>query len=261
MSELAQPARAARLHEDLREPRLRERLAVRLACDIVSGRTPAGSVFPSAEELVQAFGVSRTVARETVHTLSMLGLVHVQHGKRTEVLPREQWDILSAVVQEALRREGRAGPLLRDLYEFRMLIEPGAARLMAERASDQEVSELKRLAGLMSSLARETSERRLPRPVGSPFHQADWDFHHLVARASGNALVGAVIRDIREVLATLWAVSQLGPDEIAQVAEQHARVADAIARRDAAGAAEAMREHLSWASTLDLRRLGDEQGS
>ena len=47
------------------------------------------------------------MARETVQALAMLGLVNVQHGKRTEVCPPEDWDILSAIVQEALRREGR----------------------------------------------------------------------------------------------------------------------------------------------------------
>ena len=75
------------------------------------------------------YGVSRTVARETVQALAMLGMVNVQHGKRTEVCPPEEWDILSAIVQEALRREGKAEPLLRDLYEFRLLIEPQAAAL------------------------------------------------------------------------------------------------------------------------------------
>jgi DNA-binding FadR family transcriptional regulator len=255
MSELAQPARGLRLQDDIREPRLRERLAVRLACEIVSDRLPPGSVFPSAEELVQQFEVSRTVARETVHTLSMLGLVRVQHGKRTEVLPREDWNILSAVVQEALRREKRAGPLLRDLYEFRLLVEPDAARLMAERASDREVAELGRLARTMSDLAREDPEADRAWRSGSAFHVADWDFHHLVARGSGNDLLGAVIRDIREVLATLWATSRLGPEEVERVAEYHGRIAAAVARRDPAGAAEAMRDHLSWASSLDLERV------
>ena len=258
MSQLPQPASATRLHEDLREPRLRERLAVLLACEIVSGRLPAGGVFPSAEEIVQRYGVSRTVARETVHTLSMLGLVLVQHGKRTEVLSREEWDILSNVVQEALRREQRLGPLLRELYEFRLLVEPDAARLMAERGSDREIAELERLARTMSELA-EQAEAEPGRGTDPGFHAADWDFHHLVARGSGNSLLGAVIRDIREVLATLWSVSQLGPEEIKRVAEYHSRIAGAVARRDPEGAAVAMREHLSWASTLDLTRVEEPQ--
>jgi len=254
MSELAPQVRTPRLHEELREPRLRERLAVRLACEIVSGRMAPGSAFPSADDLVQRFGVSRTVAREAVHTLSMLGLVRVQHGKRTEVLPHEDWDILSDVVQESMRRENRVGPLLRDLYEFRLLVEPDAARLMAERATDREVSELERLARTMAELAAEPASQ--PESAGdAAFHAADWDFHHLVARASGNALLGAVIRDIREVLVTLWSVSRLGRDEIARVAEYHTRIASAIARRDPEGAGAAMRDHLAWASSLDLTRV------
>jgi DNA-binding FadR family transcriptional regulator len=257
MSELAPPARAQRLHEDLREPRLRERLAVRLGCEIVSGRMPPGSAFPSADDIVQQFGISRTVARETVHTLSMLGLVLVQHGKRTEVLPPEEWDILSEVVQEALRREDRVGLLLRDLYEFRLLVEPDAARLMAERGSDREVTELARLAQTMSELAQSTADDSTY-GADSGFHVADWDFHHLVARASGNSLLGAVIRDIREVLATLWSVSQLSAEEIKRVAEYHIRIASAVGRRDPEGAAEAMRDHLSWASSLDLTRVQDK---
>jgi DNA-binding FadR family transcriptional regulator len=211
----------------------------------------SGSAFPSAEDIVQQFGVSRTVARETVHTLSMLGLVRVQHGKRTEVLPPEDWDILSDVVQEAVRRENRVGPLLRDLYEFRLLIEPGAARLMAERATEREVSELARLAETMSDLAAGQAGS------DTAFHGADWDFHHLVARASGNTLLGAVIRDIREVLATLWSVSKLEPEDVTRVAEYHTRIASAIARRDPDGAAESMRDHLAWASSLDLTQMDD----
>ena len=41
-----------------------------------------------------------------------------------------------------MRREGKAEPLLRDLYEFRLLIEPQAAAWMAEHGSDEELDEL-----------------------------------------------------------------------------------------------------------------------
>ena len=91
-----------------REPRLRERLALLLAREVVSGRLAAAAAFPSTEELVARFEVSRTVAREALQTLFMLGLVRVQHGKRTEVLPMASWDILSSVVRRSAAR-GAAG--------------------------------------------------------------------------------------------------------------------------------------------------------
>ena len=88
----------------------------------------------------------------------MLGMVNIQHGKRTEVCPPEDWDILSATVQEALRREGRAEPLLHDLYEFRLLIEPQAAAWMAEHGTTTELAQLVDLVERM-----ERSSTRTPR--------------------------------------------------------------------------------------------------
>ena len=228
-------------------------LSALLAAEIVSGRIAVGEPFASSEEIVNRFSVSRTVARETVQALAMLGMVNVQHGKRTEVRPPEEWDILSSVVQEAMRREGKAEPLLRDLYEFRLLIEPQAAGWMAEYAGAEDIAELTALADRMEKLARD---------VGGLMDvmEADRSFHNLVARASDNRVVAAVSRDIREVIGTLWGFSAMDAAAAAQVAEQHQLIADAVERRDVFSAAEAMREHLLWAAQADLHGLGEPSG-
>lgn len=237
-------------HELKAPRRLSEQLTTALAGEIVSGRLAAGEQFPSTESIVSQFGVSRTVARETVQALAMLGLVHVQHGKRTEVLPENEWDILSSTVQEALRSEGRAAPLLRDLYEFRLLIEPHAAALMAEHGSDDDVH---RLGDLATEMERIVDADASPGAV----LVADREFHDLVARASENRVVLAVSRDIREIIGTLWGLSHLGPDDARTVARQHRKIADAVARRDAKGAAETMRDHLTWAAQADLHGVAE----
>jgi DNA-binding FadR family transcriptional regulator len=236
----------------LREPRrLSHQLTTLLAAEIVSERLAPGEKFPSTEAIVNRFGVSRTVARETVQALAMLGLVRIQHGKRTEVLPPEEWDILSSTVQEAMRAEGSAGPLLRDLYEFRLLIEPYAAALMAEHASEEDCARLDALASEMERIARTDAS-------ASSVLAADREFHDLVARASENRVVLAVSRDIRGILGTLWVLSRLGPAESRSVAQQHREIADAIVRHDREAAAEAMRDHLTWAAKADLHGLGEQ---
>ena len=241
----------ARRSEGLREPqRLSEQLSTLLAAEIVSGRIGIGEAFPSSEEIVTEYGVSRTVARETVQALAMLGMVNIQHGKRTEVCPPEEWDILSATVQEALRREGRAEPLLRDLYEFRLLIEPQAAAWVAEHGTAKELDELTDLVDRMERLVDAD-------PSLSDLMKADRNFHDLVARASDNRVLAAVSRDIREVIGTLWGFSSLDASDAEQVAEQHRRIADAMAARDGPGAAAAMRDHLLWAARADLHGLGE----
>ena len=240
--------------EGLREPqRLSEQLSTLLAAEIVSGRIGVGEAFPSSEEIVTTYAVSRTVARETVQALAMLGMVNVQHGKRTEVCPPEDWDILSGTVQEALRREGKAEPLLHDLYEFRLLIEPQAAAWMADQGSDRELEELGELADAMERLV--DGEASVAEVM-----VADRAFHDLLARASANRVLAAVSRDIREVIGTLWGFSALEETDTEHVAEQHRRVADAILARDAGAAAAAMRDHLLWAARADLHGLGEAPG-
>lgn len=240
--------------EGLREPqRLGHQLSTLLAAEIVSGRIGVGEAFPSSEEIVNRFGVSRTVAREMVQTLAMLGMVNIQHGKRTEVCPAEDWDILSSVVQEALRREGKAEPVLQDLYEFRLLIEPQAAGWMAESGKPKDVDELDKLTTRMEKLA-ETAVSV------SEMMEADRSFHNLVARASDNRVLAAVSRDIREVIATLWGFSNLDAEGSQVVAEQHRRIVDAIQGRDPRASAAAMHDHLIWAAAADLHGVGKPAG-
>jgi GntR family transcriptional regulator, galactonate operon transcriptional repressor len=237
--------------EGLREPqRLSQQLSTLLAAEIVSGRIGVGEAFPSSEEIVTQFGVSRTVARETVQALAMLGMVNIQHGKRTEVCPAEDWDILSGTVQEALRREGKAEPLLHDLYEFRLLIEPQAAAWMAEHGGDKEFGELGEIVERMERLVDDGASV-------SAVMEADRGFHDLVARASENRVIAAVSRDIREVIGTLWGFSALDRTDAEHVAEQHRRIADAILAHDPRAAAAAMREHLVWAAKADLHGVGE----
>ncbi len=234
--------------DELREPRLHERAAVLLCADIVSGRIAPGEPFPSADDIVERFGVSRTVAREALQTLSMLGLVLVQHGKRTEVLGSENWDVLSPVVQDALRRENKHEPVWRDLYEFRLLIEPQAAAWMAERGSASDLSALSALAAEMRVLSEtEGNARRIL--------AADRSFHRLVALGGGNCILASFSRSFWEAVSGLWEESHLTLDEMRQVARQHQEICDAIVRRDPEAAAQAMTAHLKAASSLDLDRL------
>ena len=206
----------------------------------MSGRIGVGEAFPSSEEIVNRFGVSRTVARETVQALAMLGLVSIQHGKRTEVCPQEEWDILSSIVQEALRREGTAEPLLRDLYEFRLLIEPQAAAWMAEHGSDAATS--------TSSVAPRGGDGEARADEAAPVADvmaADRSFHDLVARASENRVVAAVSRDIREMIGTLWGFSQprrTPTPSTSPSSTGRSRTRSCVATPQAAAAA--MRDHL-----------------
>src|SRR5690554_603084 len=64
-----------------------------LGTRIVSGDYAEGQVLPGDAELIARFGVSRTVLREALKTLSAKGMVEARARVGTKVLPRSRWNM------------------------------------------------------------------------------------------------------------------------------------------------------------------------
>lgn len=225
----------------LRSSKLHEQLGARIAREIVSLRLATGAPIPSEPELVAEFAVSKTVVRETVQALAAVGLVRVQHGKRTVVLPETEWNILSPLVQEAYREEDRAGGVVEELYEVRLLLEPPAARWTAERADADQLREISSIVGAMEASVEDHAI----------FLEHDRVFHFAIGTAASNRVLRAILRDIHELLNTSWSLTELSSSEVETAFGQHARIAAAIAAHDGPGAEAAMRDHLAWAAGTD----------
>jgi DNA-binding FadR family transcriptional regulator len=221
-----------------------------LCGEIVAGSLPAGSLIASEPELVATYGVSKTVVRETVQALAALGLVRVQHGKRSVVLPESDWNILSPQVQEAFRAARLAYPLVQELYDVRVIVEPQAARWTAERRSSQDCQELQQLVERMREL--------LDAEHGAAeFLDCDRQFHLVIATASANRVLRAVVRDVHELLTTSWLLTDLTAQDLRAIYQQHSDIAHAIVDRDSSRAESTMREHLEWAAAKD--RTGERE--
>jgi GntR family transcriptional regulator, galactonate operon transcriptional repressor len=224
--------------------KLHVQLAEQLSREIVSERLAAGDVVPSEPTLVAEFEVSKTVVRETLQLLAAAGMLNIQHGKRTVVNPVEQWNILSPIVQEAYRAEGLAGPMVQELFEVRLMLEPQAAKLTAERAAPTELEEIQRLVDEMGEA--------VGRKGATTFLEHDRSFHAaILGRGASNRVLHAILRDIHALFSTSWALTKLTAKQQQVVLEQHRKIAEAMVRRDGEAAAEAMREHLLWAAKTD----------
>src|SRR6266571_4421675 len=70
---------------------------------ILSGELREGEKLPTEAELCQAFGMSRSVIRDAVRTLSARGLVRVQHGQGTVVDPPGESTVADALILHLLR--------------------------------------------------------------------------------------------------------------------------------------------------------------
>ncbi len=236
------------LKTNLDAPRKHERLARRLAVDIVSGRLAEGEVIPSAERLAADFDVSRTVARETLQALGAAKLINIKHGKRTVVSPVQEWKFLDDLVQEAVGEGQVGGVLATDLLETRMALELSATRWCAERATDEQLQQILDLAE--AGLAQTAGER----PAVERLIGADLAFHGLIAEGAGNHVVAQLVMNLRRKLVTTWAVERLTAGELHKVAEEHLAVARALSRRDATEAERVMRAHFHWSVDTTLKR-------
>ncbi len=105
-------------------------------------RYPPGSKLPNENELSEAVGVSRTTLREAISFLVAQGVLDIRRGKGTfvaENLPAPGVDLTALA---GIRSRVRA----KDLFEMRLIFEPATVALACQRASDEELEQIRKKA-------------------------------------------------------------------------------------------------------------------
>ena len=207
-----------------------------LGLAIVSGEYAEGSILPPDGELLERFGVSRTVLREALKTLAAKGMIEARARIGTRVLPRNRWNLFDADVLAWFFELGPEVAFLRSLAEVRIGIEIEAAALAAERCRPEDAAAL--LAQVERMAAAETP---------AEFARHDLDFHKAVAAASGNPFMASISALVELALTAAFTISSPvnDPAALAVTVEVHRRIARAISERNPAEARQAMREAIA----------------
>jgi GntR family transcriptional repressor for pyruvate dehydrogenase complex len=202
---------------------------------ILDQALPPGALLPSQGALAEQFGVSRLVIREATRTLEARGLLQTAQGKRLVVAALSP-AALSHLLDLAIRRGSDA---LLDLIDVRLAIEVHAARLAAERSTDDD------LEGLEAAIV---AMERLPSGDPVPLVRVDLDFHFGLVRAARNNLLLLLAEALAEPLRASRIQSFRGLRNrglgVDFVVAAHRAILDALRARDPEGAAQAMSEHL-----------------
>src|SRR5438046_5262201 len=109
---------------------------------IVQGELEAGDPLPTEDELSGELSVSRTVLREAIKVLAAKRLVESRPKTGTRVRQRAEWNLLDPDVLAWQLEAGPSPQFLEDTVELRAIIEPAAARLPAEPATDEQIADL-----------------------------------------------------------------------------------------------------------------------
>ena len=178
---------------------------------IVSLELAPGGVIDE-RQLIERLEIGRTPVREALRRLAQERLV--------EVYPRRGMFVTGVDVRELAR-----------LSEVREVLEPEAARLAAERATDADRAEL---AALVEELDR----------GGSELMELDERIHRAVYRAAHNDLLEATLEQYYVLALRIWWIALDRAHELEEAVEAHRALLEAIQAGDAERAADTMRAHV-----------------
>jgi DNA-binding FadR family transcriptional regulator len=222
-----------------------------LAHRILTGQLAEGATLDLIA-LQSEFDVSLTVLREALRVLAAKGMVDARPKRGTFVRPRTDWSLLDGdVLRWQFARQARPR-LFEDLHELRSIVEPGAASLAADRATDDDLTALDAALAAMAAAG--------PDPAAAV--AADLAFHRALLTATHNELILRMEILIETGLAERDRMvhGAAGPRD---PVPSHRAVVDAIRCRDPGQAARAMGELLEEAiedvAKLEERALREDR--
>lgn len=182
-----------------------------------------GDRLPSETELTRLFAVSRGSVREAMKILSALGIVEIRQGDGTYVTRGDN----EALFDPLLFKLIVSRPKFAEIKELRLILEKSVARLVIERASDEEISRLRDSFGKMPDGPAQTEidhERLL---------LSDLEFHALLGQSCHNAPLETIYRFVMQYFKPCIAESQRKHGNAGRKAsEAHRKILQAIERRD-----------------------------
>lgn len=223
------------------------RVAAEVGRAIVSGAYPERSVLPGDAELMQRFGVSRTVLREALRTLAGKRLIQARARVGTSVLPRSEWNLFDRDVLAWQSRQGFDVEFITHLSEMRLALEPEAAALAAMRRTRDE----------LDAILHRLDRMAAPEIGREVYARADLDFHLAIVVAAHNPFLRSAAALVEVALIGLLEVSSPAEDaaRLASSVDDHRRIAEAIAARDPHAAREAMKVVIGVG--MRASRIGD----
>jgi DNA-binding GntR family transcriptional regulator len=182
---------------------------------IVTVELDPGSVI-SERELIERIGIGRTPVREALQRLAQERLV--------DVYPRRGMFVTGVDVRDLVR-----------LSEVRVVLEPEAARLAAERVTDAERAELRALIDEIGAGGVD-GERELM--------ALDERIHRAVYRATHNDLLEATLEQYYVLALRIWVLALDRQHKLKDAVQEHRTLLEAIHDGDGERAAMTMRAHV-----------------
>lgn len=186
---------------------------------IIAGRYVAGARL-TEQEIATTVGVSRTPVREALRRLDADGLV--------EFTPN-----LGAIVTTWTAADSD------EIFDLRAMLESYGVRRATTRASDEQISDLRRLADLQYRESVERGPGHLER-IG----ELNSQFHRRLQEAAASPRLDRALAALIEAPLMMRTFGQYTPEDLQRSAQHHQEIVRALEARDEDWAASVMLSHI-----------------
>lgn len=118
-----------------------DRVEMNLIDLLIKKNLKVGSSIPTEVELAAALGVSRSVIREALVRLRMIGLIDSKKHRGAIITNPD----LLALLEKRMIPQVLDDETLREVFELRLVLEIGMADLIMERVTPEQIAELKEI--------------------------------------------------------------------------------------------------------------------
>lgn len=214
-------------------PKISDTLYADLRRRLMSGYYAPGA-WLREEHIAEEMKVSRTPVRAALQRLVEDGLL-VAAARGATVAQWTQWDVA-------------------EVFELRMLLEPHAAGLAAERATPEQVADMEALNDEMEHWVKSRKDDRVAR-----IQAVNNRFHHLLVEAARSGRLKALLQNYLDMPIMIGSFYFYSEQEMRESVEHHRQVTLAIRRRDRRFAEQAMAFHLRASFVrFEMQRVGAE---
>ena len=204
-----------------------EETVERLGTAIKLGLLPPGTRLPAERELCAKLGIARSTLRQALLALGQSGHLHATRGRGGGTFVADPQPPAQPPSAELLAH-------WRGVCDERMAVEVGIAVLAAERARPEALDALDRMVAAIDDTLYDFPAYR----------QIDIRLHVGLAELTESPRLVTLMTEIQGAMSGLISHIAHPPEVLDSANDQHRRLLGAVRRRDEAGAAREMTEHL-----------------
>lgn len=201
-----------------------------------------GDKLPSERQMAESLEISRSSVREALKELEIMGLIVARPGEGNFI--KENFDDILFHPFSTIFLIKESNPY--EILELRKVIEKGSCAMAAEKITDEELENIRKI---LDEAKKHTDEKKLS--------ELDVSFHYEIAKASKNFLLQSILNTISSIIETFITDVRknilVEPIHKENIENQHYEIYQALKLRDSALSEKTMEAHLDYVN-LQMRK-------